>query len=184
MGCDIHGVWQKRVGDAWDDVPSEYDQCRDYRLFAVLAGVRAGAKAPAPIAAPRGLPDGVSVEADRCDFGDHSRSWLTSAEMLAARGRFSRVFMTGIVDRATYEAWDGESCPDEYSAGVVGSGVLMFDGMNDSPVVGRLLGVPQWTHRSVNWFENHSEQLAYFFDEVRRLHDLHGEVRFVFGFDS
>lgn len=26
--------------------------------------------------------------------------------------------------------------------------------------------------------------LGYFFDEVRRLHTLHGEVRFVFGFDS
>jgi hypothetical protein len=57
MGCDIHGVWQRKVGDAWEDVSSEYEQGRDYRLFAVLAGVRAGECAPRPIAEPRGLPD-------------------------------------------------------------------------------------------------------------------------------
>jgi hypothetical protein len=37
------------------------------------------------------------------------------------------------------------------------------------------------------WFINPEEQrqsFAYFIDEIQRLHDLHGEVRFVCGFDS
>jgi hypothetical protein len=118
------------------------------------------------------------------NMGDHSHSWLTSTEMLAARDRFSRVYMTGIVDRKTYESWDRESTPRMYSGGVGGASVVMYDGMNDNEAIGRIFGTPQWTYRSVNWFENHSEGLAYFFDEVQRLHDLHGEVRFVFGFDS
>lgn len=208
MGCDIHGIWQKREGDTWIDVSSEYDQGQDYRLFTALAGVRAGDKAAWPIAEPRGLPhdflmvDGahpiasadllppwLRKHSDECvaegfGMGEHTRSWLTAREMLAGRETLHRVYMTGIVDRATYEAWDGEVAPHEYYGGVGGAGVVMFDGMNDNETIGRMFNVKQWTHRTVNWFEDQSVELAYFFDEVKRLAELHGEVRFVFGFDS
>ena len=40
------------------------------------------------------------------------------------------------------------------------------------------------THVQVEWIENFKEELKYFFDEVRRLKEEHGEVRLVFGFDS
>jgi hypothetical protein len=40
MGCDIHGVFQRKEGAAWTDIESLYDQDRDYRLFSMLAGVR------------------------------------------------------------------------------------------------------------------------------------------------
>ena len=40
------------------------------------------------------------------------------------------------------------------------------------------------THVQVEWSENFKEELKYFFDEVRRLKEEHGDVRLVFGFDS
>lgn len=41
-----------------------------------------------------------------------------------------------------------------------------------------------WTHVRVSWETGLKDELRYFFDEVRRLQEEHGQVRFVFGFDS
>lgn len=58
---------------------------------------------------------------------------------------------------------------------------------NDDPVLTRWMG-----DHSYSWLlgseilnsGHEDEDTKYFFDEVRRLHEEHGEVRFVFGFDS
>lgn len=89
MGCDIHGRVQYRYedGEWFDDGP--IPDCRSYRLFAALAGVRNGygfAGMPThepikPISEPRGLPDDIPNHDDQIWFGDHSFSWLTLDEI-------------------------------------------------------------------------------------------------------
>jgi hypothetical protein len=108
MGCDIHAIVQRRIGDRWEtvtpppemldpygDLPFEF---RNYELFAVLAGVR-NYDNVTPIAEPRGLPDDAGVEqgtfgwpsgatSSRVELdgkwlGEHSFSWLTAAELSA-----------------------------------------------------------------------------------------------------
>jgi hypothetical protein len=55
MGCDIHGVFQRKVEGAWLDIDSPYNWERDYDLFGFLANVR---NYDIPyISEPRGLPD-------------------------------------------------------------------------------------------------------------------------------
>ena len=108
MGCNIHTVWQKKVGDSWVDIESEYEENRHYALFAVLAGVRNGVHHwvkngyfVTPIAEPRGFPKDFDVldgdmhktdivpkwmDTERFEgevwMGDHSYSWLSGEEML------------------------------------------------------------------------------------------------------
>ncbi len=70
MGCDIHGVFQRRDGSEWVDIATLWDEERHYQLFAVLAGVRNGygfAGVPTgervkPISSPRGLPKDFAYE--------------------------------------------------------------------------------------------------------------------------
>lgn len=145
MGCDIHGVFQKRDAGTgeWRDVSSTYEQWRQYGLFGVLAGVRHYPTPPlVPIAEQRGYPPGFMLldddehpveSLDAVDprrrawgetelvvwMGDHSHSWLSGEEIL------------------------------------------------------------EWAARFTQFAENYD-----FFAEVRRLQEEHGEVRFVFGFDS
>ena len=201
MGCDIHGVWQKKVGDVWEDISSNYGQNRHYQLFAVLAGVRNGygfagvrtGDAIDPISEPRGLPKDFDVDVevhpikdssiltpwrryyDPSDLsvwmGDHSHSWLTADEMLEWYDHAPAVVHEGVISRRDYEEWDGVSPPSDYCGGIPGRDVVMF------PEKG-------WTYVRVGWTASLATELAYFFDEVRRLREEHGEVRFVFGFDS
>lgn len=112
-------------------------------------------------------------------MGDHSHSWLTADEMLAWYAKAPRVIKTGILDRAIYDAWSGEGNPSEWCGGIGGGGVVTI---NDNELEKR--EVPGWTHIRCEWESGLGQELAYFFDEVKRLADLHGRVRFVFGFDS
>jgi hypothetical protein len=179
MGCDIHGVWQAWDGQSWADVESEYQQDRHYLLFAALAGVRDGYDMK-PIAPPRGWPDDFqrshSDEHGRFWMGDHSHSWLDADEMLA--WAHPPVLRSGVIPREAFCAWDGVSSPDSYVGGIWGPGVIAIDAdeasTSDAP----------WTHVRVRWMADVMDELDYFFAEVRRLRDLHGRVRFVFGFDS
>ena len=112
MGCDIHGVFQTKIGDVWVDIPHGLRLQRDYTLFGVLAGVRRPPENVAPVAEGRGLPKDFVVD-DRNDhptdpecldvhdrwywmkykqregepciewMGDHSHSWATGKEMIA-----------------------------------------------------------------------------------------------------
>ena len=214
MGTDIHGVFQRHDKESgqWVDIASEYEQDRNYRLFAVLAGVRNGTgfagirtgEAVRPIAEPRGLPndfavDGMTVHTvdsldcldpiSRKDYqdadvltvwmGEHAHSWLTGDEMLARYESAPKVINTGILSREVYEKWDGKSFPSWYCAGISGSGVVV---VNDNAVEKE--STPNWTHIRCTWESELCEDLKYFFDEVARLVSKHGEIRFVFGFDS
>lgn len=211
MGTDIHGVFQRHSAGAWEDIPSNYEQNRDYQLFAVLANVRNGygfAGVPTgepvkPIAAQRGLPvDFVMVDdshplrvLEHMDprrrkyheegepvevwMGDHSHSWLTGAEMLAWFNTAPQVVKTGILSRHTYESWDRKSTPEAYCGGVSGRDVILI---NDNEIEKNKN--PKWTDIRCHWDSLLGEELRYFFDEVKRLVDEHGDVRFVFGFDS
>ena len=185
MGTDIHGVFQRQTADGWEDVPSKFEENRHYQLFAVLAGVRNGygfAGVPTgevvkPISEPRELP--ADFEVADVWMGDHSHSWLTASEMLEWAAAAPIVLKVGIVDRETYAAWDGKSRPTSYCGGIDGDGVVLI---NNTAV--EKAQTPNWTHIRVEWDSDLGEELAYFFDEVRRLQALHGQVRFVFGFDS
>jgi len=211
MGCDIHGVFQRLNGEIWEDIESDYDQDRHYQLFAVLAGVRNGrgfAGVPTgevvrPISEPRGLPDDFLIGSEEDHpinslsiinprrrkwhedderlyvwMGDHSHSWLNAAEMLPYADGMGTVVKTGIIDSKHYAEWDKKTGPTHYCGGVSGPGVVVID----EPEVGKTSR--PFSHVRVTWEDSLKEELAYFFDEVKRLQELHGNVRFVFGFDS
>lgn len=95
MGCDIHIVLERKVGDGgWVGIHNfPYWQQRDrtgrstawplaternYRRFAALAGVRGDGPEP------RGVPEDVSVlaqmEIDRYGSDGHSHSWMSVEE--------------------------------------------------------------------------------------------------------
>lgn len=212
MGCDIHGVFQRfdPNEEGWFDVESKYEQERHYQLFAVLAGVRNGSgfagiptgDAVVPISEPRGLPDDFVVDEDSHPIsdikymtpwrqkyaeleemeiwmGDHSHSWLSGEEMLEWFKNAPEVTKTGVLDREVYESWDHKSFPTSYSGDVCGGGVQV---VNDSEE--QMHYHPNWTHIRCTWKSNLGEELTYFFDEVTRLIQEHGKIRFVFGFDS
>lgn len=217
MGCDIHGVFQRKVNDVWDDVHTKYECQRDYNLFSILAGVRGDTM---PIAQPRGLPEdfyitgyqpGPESEEDPDDYGDskyhpikdvsyfsewrqkchdpkedmlaiwmgeHSFSWLTSTEILAWRDENKTISDHGIVSRHVYEIWDKTDSPGSWCGGIWGPDIVIIEDTEEDKT-----RFPNWTHIRCEWNTKLTHH-DYFFDEVRRLHEEHGEVRFVFGFDS
>lgn len=213
MGCDIHGVFQchDSTTGLWEDVSSNYGQDRHYQLFAVLADVRngygfAGTKTGEyvePISEPRGLPGDFEVDGDshplvslahmdprrrkwfiqgeklETSMGDHSHSWLTGEEMLAWFETAPQVQKVGVLSRKEYAKWDKVSPPESYCGAVMGMDVVVVD---DNLVA--MLETPNWTHVQVFWLAELKQELAYFFNEVKRLVEEHGKVRFVFGFDS
>ena len=109
MGCDIHIKIEKRVDNAWVDVPwtssdkrtydhkhdptgaleiSDYFDGRNYNLFGILAGVRQGTWGDniPPIAESRDIPEDSPLfnSTDYKDYylGDHSYSFVTLRELL------------------------------------------------------------------------------------------------------
>src|SRR5574340_1109003 len=116
MGTDIHGVFQRRNGSKWEDIPSKYEQNRHYLLFAWLGNVRNGfgcAGVPThteitPLSDCRGLPDAFDGS-DEHDIGDHSFSWVSADEVISTTP--PKILRTGIVPRSAFDAWDGTSSP-------------------------------------------------------------------------
>lgn len=122
----------------------------------------------------RGWLDDAEKGAPKFYMGDHTYSWLTADEILQGK-RPDRVWQTGIVPRAFFDAWDGHTPPNEWSGGISGGGVKVAESPTDVE--------PESTHVRI-WWIRPDDELAYFVDEVKRLKDEHGEVRLVFGFDS
>lgn len=205
MGCDIHAIWQAKKDGKWVDVESTWEQDRHYFLFSWLANVRNGhgfAGIPTytpikPISEPRGYPDDFVVDGDshpvsdpavmgrRAEYlepgdkpemfmGDHSHSWLTAAEILASPPP-AKVWQTGIVGREWFNEWDGVKGPESWSGGISGRDIKVAESPTDV--------TDETTHVRIWWIKP-DDTLKYFTDEVKRLNDLHGEVRLVFGFDS
>ena len=87
MGCNSHltievrGLIEHRP-DNWEMWASDVEECRDYRLYAAMAGVRIGASNIVPVAEPRGLPADASEESENWhhDHSEHSETWLTVEE--------------------------------------------------------------------------------------------------------
>lgn len=211
MCTDIHGVFQRHDGAQWVDIESKFEQNRHYQLFAVLADVRNGrgfagittGERVRPIAAPRGLPHDFLMVGDAHPIadllhmdphrrkwhqdgepldvwmGDHSHSWLTADEMLRWYANAPTVVQTGILDRETYSKWDQTTPPEAYCGAISGRDVVL---VNDDDL--SKLARPEWTHVRCHWDAPLFTELDYFFDEVARLREVHGRVRFVFGFDS
>lgn len=207
MGTDIHGVWQAKKGGCWVDVESTWEQDRHYFLFSWLADVRngygfAGSKTyepVKPISEPKGLPadfeleDGeyhkTTIEAidprrreyldnyeegnPKAWLGDHSHSWLTADEIMEAK-RPTDIVQSGVLSIEKYKAWDKHSVPESYCSGVSGQNIVVS--LPD-------LITKKTTHVQCEWIKA-SDELDYFIDEVKRLKEIHGEVRLVFGFDS
>ena len=167
MGCDIHYRFEAFKDGAWRK------RDRDYYLFAILAGVHneTWSEYITPISEPRGLPDGTLN--NDWEFGDHSFSWLLGSEILTYD--FKPVRGCGVVDIRTWRETPPGKTPSSYCSGVYGPGIVV-----SSPDQ----VTAQTTHVRATWNLDLREQTAYFFGEVRRLVAKHGEVRFVFGFDS
>lgn len=207
MGTDVHGIWQAKKDGKWVDVESRWDQERHYFLFSWLADVRngfgfAGVKTYqpiTPISGPRGYPEDFIIEDDAhptsldayCErrrewmdeeekknpsywMGDHSHSWLMADEILMST-RPDRTWRTGVVEREWFDGWDGNMPPKNWSGDITGQNVRVAE----SPVDVK----PDSTHVRIYWKQS-EDVLSYFVDEVKRLKELYGEVRLVFGFDS
>lgn len=106
-------------------------------------------------------------------MGDHSHSWLTADEILAAP-RPSNVLKTGVVTLALFKAWDGQSEPAEWCGDIWGGKSVISEPSEITPTT---------THVRIEWFAP-TDALDYFVNEIKALKDEHGEVRMVFGFDS
>lgn len=211
MGTDIHGIFQKRTGrvnnkDTWETVESEYEENRHYQLFAILAGVRNGfgfagiktGEPVIPISEPRGLPADLKLvdedhyahypfprkyyEPDETDkwLGDHTHSWLSGDEILDYFFADKKTEQCGVITKEEYSLWEGGR-PNSYCGDTSGLGGTVID----STEVGtyKLTG-KDFSHVRVKWNSDLNDEVSYFIKEVERLVELHGEIRFVFGFDS
>lgn len=120
-------------------------------------------------------------------MGDHSHSWLLGTEILAyAEGlRNTRHRDYGVVSLEQFRRWDGQSEPDDHCGGIMGHGIVTLDpeGVRAMETAGTPLDVEK-TYVRIAWDKDALENVTYFFDEVARLVDEHGEVRYVFGFDN
>lgn len=189
MGTDIHEVFQAKKDGKWVDIESYFEGNRHYFLFAWLANVRNGfgfAGVPThtpitPISEPRGLPedfdvyDGEYHGSEDCWLGDHSHSWLLADEILNAKNPCDSVWKTGIVELEIFKQWDGVSQPERWCGGISGKDIVIAENpamVNEDS-----------THVRISW-KSPSNGLDYFINEIKRLKELHGEVRMVFGFDS
>ena len=205
MGTDIHGIFQAKKDGEWVDVPSEYDQSRHYLLFAWLGNVRNGHgfagifthNPIVPLSDGRGFPDDFIINGEEHPvlsidvmdknrrnyreendpleiwMGDHSYSWVSSEEVINTP--LPKIIRTGIIGIDEYNGWDGETAPGKWCDGIAGPGIHVSDTESIEE---------KTTHVKISWAEDTSESLSYFVDEVRRLAETYGEVRFVFGFDS
>lgn len=79
MGCDIHGWIEKKVGDKYIAINRLKNRSRNYRRFAMLAGVRDYHNESS--AKPLGIPDDISESAkydiEQWDCDGHSHSYLS-----------------------------------------------------------------------------------------------------------
>ncbi len=203
MGTDIHGFFQKYENNQWIDITTHYDERRHYYLFSVLANQRKHSNLVAQvIAEPKGLPDGIHLDDDHCyktdcmelwqnkvdiEFsepdeylkfwmGDHSHTWLSDDEMIAWYSSSKINEVDGLILYSEYPQWDKETAPNFDYALYDWNAIELTE---DEYLQGKV-GV----YVRVYWQQDVREYMAYFFDEVIRLKELHGKVRFVFGFDS
>jgi hypothetical protein len=193
MGTDIHGFLESR----WRPTQGWFRECeiedsRNYVVFAVLADVRNGYgfagvethEPLKPIAEARGLPEdrtrGYGEDVDY-EFGDHSFSWLTLAEISDWPGWDQALHERGFIDRDQYADWlANPGVPaNGWSGGVGGRSVIHADHTTDTFPDG-------WTHVNVAWTRPLREPCGLFLAWLEYAKAKVGdrEGRIVFGFDS
>lgn len=91
MGCDIHIVLERKIGDKWIGIDAyrqyfapqmdqAYVRTRNYKRFAKLAGVRGDG--PEPKGLPEDLSDLAKMLSDDWDLDGHSHSWASLLDAL------------------------------------------------------------------------------------------------------
>ncbi|MBP7622431.1 MAG: hypothetical protein KA763_00555 [Xanthomonadales bacterium] len=210
MGTDIHGRLQYRYSkDSKYIDGGEIENDRNYRVFAMLAGVRngrgfAGVRTHVPIvpiSEPRGIPSDCNASGEdlqlsvyrgdamvngRYWLGDHSHSWLTLAEILEWPGWGGPLDRTGVLDADEFKRIEANGgTPESWCGGVSGSDVIVVSATDARR------GAPH-THVRYDWAVPFSESVKTFRAWVDYIHLKHGwllrndpeAVRIVFGFDS
>ena len=191
---------------------------RNYNAFAILANVRngrgfAGCETGAGfkfIAEPRGLPEDMSEELLRGvllyehnyddafasdddmaidDFGDHSQSWVTLAELLAVNWDEGAT-QYGVIP---FPAWKPGEAPKDYSAWISGGNIVIIDARNRDEFAvhleaQRLADTGKEVYVQIAWGETYKEAAGDLYTRLLpALKSLGGDpndVRIVFGFDS
>ena len=83
MGCDIHALIERKVGDKWIMVNRLEGKAtdRNYQRFAALAGVRG--QGPIPKGLPNDISDSGRLYADEWDGDAHSHSYMDLKEAIS-----------------------------------------------------------------------------------------------------
>ncbi len=175
MGTSMNGVFQCRTSKGWEDVSCDCDFGHYPTLFAWLRGIgcRKGFACE-----PRRFPEEFQIDEDnfhgRTWMGEDSHSWLSAAEIVTIK--IPNVEFTGVVSKADFAVWDGISEPTKFFFG---------DTSRQGIVVDRPSGIGErTTHVQVDWSGETDGAIRDFVGEMLRLQSSHGEVRFVYGFDS
>lgn len=156
MGTDIHGIFQKKTPTGWKDVPSEYEGKKHYALFMWLGGVRNGF--------------GFGGEKTHEPFTplSTSRGFPIDFEALD--------YDKHPIGKNIFSQYETTLCPIQGTE-IASFLTLWMGDYGHSWLSGEEL-------LSATPPEEYADDFAYFLNEVKRLQDLHGEIRFVFGFDS
>lgn len=89
MGCDIHLHTEIKVNGKWEHYGNPSVD-RNYRLFALMAGVR-NDLGVVPICEPKGLPNDLAavtaMDYDRMSSDAHTPSWFGKDELIAFEQR-------------------------------------------------------------------------------------------------
>lgn len=177
MGTDIHYSCykDKKVLDV------DINIRRNYLLFAVLNNVR-NRWGLTPIVGSRKIPDEVRDFYIFESIYYHSKSCLTSTEILKWFETPHTITNSGIVSKEEFLDWDGHTPFTSYSQGLGGPNIVMHDTEENEQI--NLDSISDVTHLRVYWKESINLQLESFRSQIEKLHDIHGEFLFCFGFDS
>lgn len=180
MGTDIHYKFQKETQEGWVDVDTKYEGYRDYLLFAWLSDVR-NEYGPfglwtlhpvLPLDNARGLPSDLKLSKGEY-IGDYCQSWLSADEILESTP--PNLEDISVVSVDFYKKWDHLSPIPNTEVMPEDDTMILADSQSEI--------TDKTTHvRFIRKLDS-APILKYFIDEVKRLKDLHGNVRFVFGFD-
>jgi len=190
MGCDIHCYVEILTDNGWEIQNVSVLQDRNYRLFAILAGVRNefGIK---PIALPKGIPWNSSKEfrtiCEEWSSDGHSHSYL-SLQTILDFDWTQEVILSGLIQRDIWEKWHkteklcGES-PTWYCQAAGGPGVkicLAADNLpEDCTYVRDEWTMPYYRTSPTFWQEDIPQLLA-----LAQKAGALSSVRLVFFFDN
>jgi len=156
MGTDIHTIFQKKTPEGWEDIDSDYEQKRHYYLFSWLADVRNGYGFAGVLTYDPVIPL------------SKPRGYPPDFQVEDDYHKIARSSLRGSGESYWIEEDQDPKDPDHLN--------LWMGDHSHSWLSGQeiLEGVPP----------PNKETIDYFLYEVKRLTELHGEIRMVFGFDS